>query len=246
LVRLPQDRFVPAWSYPACSRFRDLPEEQKEPLHRIAGELFAESEKAWEDQGRTILRMMRETTEMLPCAEDLGAIPDCVPGVLQELRILGLRIPRWARRWHEEGQPYIPVTEYPFLSVCAPSVHDTSTMRGWWYETDDRQAFWESLGLPGSAPPDYDADTARLVVEALLETSSALCVLQYQDLLALAPERDPGSPEDERVNVPGTMSEFNWGYRMPQPISQLVANRELEAVIGPLLHDRRRRSMSGL
>jgi 4-alpha-glucanotransferase len=190
--------------------------------------------------------MMRESTQMLPCAEDLGAIPDCVPGVLQDLRILGLRIPRWARRWHEEGQPYIPVSEYPFLTVCAPSVHDTSTLRGWWYEEENRQPFWDSLGLPGSPPPDYDADCARLVIDALLETSSALCVLQIQDVLGLAPSERVDSPEDERVNVPGTMSEFNWGYRIPHTIAEIASNQELQAVLGPLLQDRRRRSMSGL
>lgn len=244
LIRIKGDRFVNAWSYGECSRFRELPEEQKEPVWRLAGELFHRSEKAWEDQGRRLLSMMRETGDMLACAEDLGAIPAVVPGVLAELGILGLRIPRWARRWNQEGQPFIPVTEYPFLTVCASSVHDTSTLRGWWNEEEKRGPFWASLGQPDAPPTDYDADTAKRVVASFLNTSSALCVFQIQDLLALAAEGRQGSPEEERVNVPGTMSEFNWGYRLPGTLEELLSNEELNAVLIPLLRDRRQRSIT--
>ena len=50
---------------------------------------------------------------MLPCAEDLGAVPDCVPNVLAKLDILGLRVIRWFRAWNEDGQPYVPFDKYP-------------------------------------------------------------------------------------------------------------------------------------
>ncbi len=246
LVRLPDDEFVHVWSFGNCSRFRDLADHEKEPMWHIASRLSAESEDAWEEQGRTILSMMRETTEMLPCAEDLGSIPDCVPGVLESLRILGLRIPRWARRWHEEGQPYIPVADYPFLTVCAPSVHDTSTLRGWWHEEQDKAPFWQSLGLAGDPPTDYTPETARSVLAALMETSAALCVLQMQDLLALSSEHDLGHAEDERVNIPGTMSEFNWGYRMPCTLDRLATDGVLRSVLSPIVEQRRARRVAGL
>jgi hypothetical protein len=78
--------------------------------------------------------LMRSSTKMLVCAEDLGSIPDCVPRVLEEKSILGLKIVRWARNWNAPGQPYYAVREYPNLSVCTPAVHDTSTLRQWWEE----------------------------------------------------------------------------------------------------------------
>jgi len=244
LLRLEHDTFVPAWSYRDCSRYQGLDEAERASFDRLAAALAEESAQLWEDQGRRLLGFMRAATDMLPCAEDLGAIPDCVPGVLQELRILGLRIPRWARLWHEPGQPYVPPSEYPFLSVCAPSVHDTSTMRGWWREEDDLHPFWRAVGLSGNVPPDYDPDTARRVTDALLHTSSALCVFQAQDLFALVDGIVPPDPEAERVNVPGTMTERNWSYRMPIELDELARHRELRAVLSPMLENRRRRALA--
>lgn len=243
LVRLEHDTFSPVWSYGACSRFRGMSDDERERFARLADELGRESQRLWEEQGRRLLGFMRETTDMLPCAEDLGAIPACVPGVLSDLRILGLRIPRWSRLWHEAGQPYIAPADYPFLSVCAPSVHDTSTMRGWWQDEADRYPFWATLGLPGDPPSTYDPDTARRITDALLHTSSALCVFQTQDLLALVDGFAPEHPDDERVNVPGTMTDRNWSYRLPLALEELARHHELSAVLRPMLESRRRRAV---
>jgi 4-alpha-glucanotransferase len=195
----------------------------------------------WESQGRELLSMMKSATDMVPCAEDLGAIPECVPEVLSELGILGLRIPRWARRWHEDGQPYIPVAEYPLLSVCAPSVHDTSTLRGWWDEEDrERGRFWQSLGCDGEPPDDYTPSVARTVVERMLNTSSAICVFQLQDLLATSPACRHGDAADERVNVPGTVGDTNWSYRSPVTLEAMKDDGALSS-LKPLFAQRRSR-----
>ena len=186
---------------------------------------------------------MRESTEMLTCAEDLGVIPNAVPKVLTELGMLGLRIPRWARLWDQPGQPFVPPTDFPFLTVCASSVHDTTTLRGWWHETKDRQAFWTSLGLDGSAPDEYDQATVRRVITAILETNSSICVFQLQDLLALAVEIPAASPEDERVNTPGTVNDINWNYRLPIGINGLAELTDLAETLRPMLKKRRLRSV---
>ena len=264
LVRLEHDRFVPAWCYGECSRYRRLSDEERGRFDRLAAELGRESELLWEEQARTLLGFMRRTTDMLACAEDLGAIPDCVPGTLRDLGILGLRIPRWARLWNEPDQPYIRPADYPLLSVCASSVHDTSTLREWW-QTEVRQGhdlapFWAALGLRGQPPAAWDPGVARSVVGALLGASSAICVFQLQDLLALVDGLVPDDAAAERVNVPGTMTAFNWGYRMtptlgelaaaepaaaePAAAGRLAAARELAAVLRPMLAARRRAIVS--
>ena len=241
LLRLENDRFAPAWSFRTCSRYRQLQDHEQIAFERLVSELGEASEPMWEEQARRLLGFMREATEMLACAEDLGVIPNAVPKVLAVLGMLGLRIPRWARLWDQPGQPFIPPAEFPFLTVCAPSVHDTSTMRGWWWEEKDKQAFWACLGLDGPAPSEYDTATARRVTAAILETSSAICVLQLQDILALASGIPSTSPEDERVNIPGTVNDINWNYRLPIGIKELTAQVDLVETLRPMLEKRRSR-----
>src|SRR5208337_4015635 len=117
-----------------------------------------ESEAEWESAGRRLLSVLVKTTDMLVCAEHLGDVPRCVPRVLEGLGILGLRIVRWAREYEKTpaGQqaPFIPPSRYPLLSVCTPSVHDTSTIRGWWEQDPvERDLFFRSLGEDGVCPP---------------------------------------------------------------------------------------------
>lgn len=231
--------FLPTWTFGNCSRYTLLAEEEKRRFGELAEVIRQESEELWDRQGREIIGMMRETTDMLPCAEDLGAIPDCVPGALSDLEVLGLRIPRWARRWNQEGRPFIRPGEYPFRSVCAPSVHDTSTLRQWWQPHEPLQQFWDALGLPGQPPEHYTAQTARQVTRRLLAANSALCVFQMQDLLALADDLPMPDPDEERVNVPGTMSNWNWGYRINHTLAELAAHTELAATIRDLVASRR-------
>jgi 4-alpha-glucanotransferase len=69
---------------------------------------------------------MINSTKMLCCGEDLGMVPACVSGVMNRLNILGLRIQRMP------GDPKVDFwhpADYPYLTVCTPAVHDTSTLR---------------------------------------------------------------------------------------------------------------------
>lgn len=243
LIRLENDRFAPAWSFRSCSRYQQLQDTEKAAFELLVSELGEASERVWEEQGRRLLGFMREATDMLVCAEDLGVTPNAVPKVLAEIGMLGLRIPRWSRLWDQPGRPFIPPREFPFLTVCAFSVHDTSTMRGWWRETKDRQAFWATLRLDGPAPSEYDAATARRVTAAILDTNSSICVFQLQDILALTSGVLNTSPEDERVNIPGTVNDFNWNYRLPIGVNELTAQAELGEILRPMLEKRRSRSI---
>jgi len=82
---------------------------------------------------------------MQACAEDLGAVPTCVPSVLRELDIPGLRVLRWFRAWGEQGQPYVRLSDYPEDAVACMSVHDSTNLRQWWAEEAERSALWPML-----------------------------------------------------------------------------------------------------
>jgi 4-alpha-glucanotransferase len=239
LLDIGNDRFVPAWNARSCSRFRKLADAEKASFEQLARELSETSEAIWEKQARELLGFMSTTTQMLTCAEDLGVIPRVVPSVLGDLGMLGLRIPRWSRLWDKPGKPFVPAGNYPYLTVCAPSVHDTSTMRAWWKEdAEETQLFWASLGLGGKVPKEYTTETARRVTGALLETGSAICVFQIQDILALAEAVPLPAATDERVNVPGTVNDFNWNYRMPVTLEEFSSWTALKQVLGPMVRSR--------
>jgi 4-alpha-glucanotransferase len=244
LLRTGPDTFAPSWKFRECSRYDGLFDEEKEQFESIVAENGTRSEVIWEQQGRRLLSFMNTTVPMLTCAEDLGVIPESVPRVLEDLGILGLRIPRWARRWSEEGQPYTKPMDYPFLTVCALSVHDTATMREWWKADPSRKLFWKSIGLKGACPDTYDVATARVVTRAVLDAGSAICIFQIQDLLAASENLRVPKAEDERVNVPGTYNDVNWTYRIPVRLEELEQFGEWCNFVRETVFRRRERSVS--
>lgn len=243
LVKVDEGLWSPAWTFRDCSRYRGLSDGEKASFEDLVARRGRESEELWQKNGEKLLRFMKETVPMLTCAEDLGVIPDCVPRVLGGLGILGLRIPRWARAWGEAGQPYIRLDDYPFLSVCAPSVHDTSTLRDWWENEGEREGFWRALGLSGPCPDRYLPQTAAKVLAKLLSCASSICMFQIQDLFALDPAYAAGDPKEERVNIPGTVQDRNWSYRMPMGVESLNANKQFADKIKELVEPRRNRAL---
>lgn len=174
---------------------------------------------------------------MLACAEDLGAVPDCVPRTLGDLGILSLRVLRWARRWAEPGEPYVSTSDYPYLSVCTPAVHDSSTVREWWETEADRYAL---KSIVGDAANDarYSSVTARAVLKAVAAAASMICVFQLQDLLHLNDRYFAADRSGERVNVPGTINDFNWTYRLPMNIAVFASDSDFTAAVKEIVESR--------
>ncbi|MFW6214398.1 MAG: 4-alpha-glucanotransferase, partial [Alkalispirochaetaceae bacterium] len=227
LIRTVEHSYAATWNYRECNRFESLTPEERHAFEALVAEKQARSEEIWEEQGLELLSMMREEVEMLPCAEDLGVVPASVPRTLEKLDILGLTIPRWSRRWGEPGQPFIHPRDYTESSVCAPSVHDTSTMREWWEKEEGGAAFWNALHLEGSPTEEFTPECARALFRAFQEGSPRICVYQIQDFFALAPELLDPDPRRERVNVPGTYNDINWSWRMPIDLEDLIAMNDL-------------------
>jgi 4-alpha-glucanotransferase len=240
-----EDSFAPAWYFWESSSFKSLSEEEQSRLRSLIDAARRESEAVWEERGRRLLTVMRDATDMLVCAEDLGDVPECVPRVLSELGILGLRVERWARDYVEEGAPFVPPAKYPRLSVATASVHDTSTLRGWWEESrEERAAFFAHLGCPGECPPRMTVELLSGILSHLLGSASLVCVVQLQDLLDLDPANWSPDPAEDRINIPGTVSGHNWTWRMPMDIEELAARAEPAAAVRALSAARAKRSAS--
>jgi 4-alpha-glucanotransferase len=133
---------------------------------------------------------------------------------------------RWHREWAKEGSPYVPFEDYPELSVCTPAVHDSSCLREWWNQEADQQQFCDFLGIP-SLPKVYNPGVARTILSKIAASASRYRVFQIQDLLHLSSQWYAADPASERINVPGTNNDFNWTYRLPTLISELIKDGDL-------------------
>jgi len=226
-------KFFPAWYCRDSRAFHSLSTEEQKNLEELIQKRMVKSEKTWEAQGKKLLSVLVESSHMLPCAEDLGVVTKCVPKVLTKLKILGLRVPRWHRRWELDKEPYIPFEEYPELSVCTLAVHDSSTVREWWEREIDQQQFAGFIGFP-SLPKIYNPGTAKAILTKTASARSRFRVFQIQDLLHLSTKWYAEDPTSERINVPGTYNDFNWTYRLPASIGEFGKDKELVKAVAEL------------
>ena len=165
---------------------------------------------------------------MIPCGEDLGVNIPCVPEIMKKHDILGLRVVRWCRQWEEPGQSYVALEDYEPLSITTTSVHDSSTIRGWWQNEgagkDFLRDFDKAEGIDANV---FDEKTAAFVLGTIARAKSAFCIHPIQDLLHLSPAYYDENPDAERVNVPGSVTDFNWTYRIPKTVAQLSKDKAL-------------------
>jgi 4-alpha-glucanotransferase len=214
--------FAPVWTYRDSRAWASLSDGEKWNLGSLFNAKSTAAESLWEKRGRDLLAMLKTASPMLPCAEDLGAVPDCVPKVLSGLGMPGLRVPRWMRYWDEAGQPFKPLRSYPESSVCTPSVHDTSTLRGWWEQEDGREGFAEACCPELSpVPRDLDPKSTLAVLRALAKAPSMMFVLQIQDAIDASAKHRSKDPGSDRINVPGKVDNFNWTWRMGSGVDTL-------------------------
>jgi len=226
-------KFFPVWYYKNSRAYKSLSDEERKNLEALLEKRHKKSEKIWEQQGMRLLSVLAESSDMLPCAEDLGAVPACVPKVLSRLKILCLRVVRWFCEWEKEGQPFIRFEQYPEQSVCTPSVHDSSTVREWWEKEADQQQLSGFIGVP-SLPVKYNPGTAKIILSKTASARSRFRIFQIQDLLHLSNKWYSEDPAQERINIPGTYNDFNWTYRLPAPIEEIAKDKDLIKAVAEL------------
>ncbi|MBN1687492.1 MAG: 4-alpha-glucanotransferase [Candidatus Omnitrophica bacterium] len=125
------------------------------PLHEpsetggMNGAFDPPEEAVWEDHGKKLFSLMISNTKMVPCAEDLGTVPDCSYKVLKEFAIPGMDVQRWSKDW-EKTFDFKQPEEYRKNSIAVISTHDMTTLRGWWkgeIDTVDEALFARLCGF---------------------------------------------------------------------------------------------------
>ncbi|MBP3449602.1 MAG: 4-alpha-glucanotransferase [Spirochaetaceae bacterium] len=241
LVKVADGLYSPLWTYHSTTAWQSLSDDEKYRLGQLIVTKYSRMEVLWEEQARTLLGDLTSCTDMVACAEDLGSNPESLPRVLNDLSILSLRVVRWSRNWNAPGEPYYQFGEYPYLSVTTSSVHDSSTARLWWLKEGDAWDFYRTF--PGDSdvqPGSYNSKTARYLLSKMAESNSAFCIHPLQDFLGLVEDYFDENPDNERVNIPGSVNEFNWTYRLPVTIEKLIKNKELISEINNIvkIHER--------
>jgi 4-alpha-glucanotransferase len=175
-------------------------------------------------QGESVLRaVMSAGAEVI--AEDLGTIPDFVRSMLRRMGVPGYRVLRWERRWDEPGRPFIAPASYPALSVATSGTHDTETLAAWWQSADqaERRAVLSAIGPRVAGAPHAPAADGPFgpgvrdaLLEALYASGSDLLVLPIQDVFGWT----------DRINVPATVTDSNWTWRLPWPVDKIDAQPE--------------------
>lgn len=241
LLEIPGGTYVPTWSYGETRAWRSLSEKERTALGALIARRKGESQGLWEKRGFNILKALSEGLDMQAFAEDLGAVPPCVPQVLDRLSMPGLRVLRWHRAWEAAGAPYVELSEYPENSMACTSVHDSSMLRQWWEEEADKEAVWALAGRalpegedPGPVPAELDPKSAACFLRAFAAAGSRIVAYPLQDILAASERYREKDPRDERINVPGTSGPENWTYRMKPYLEDLAGDGTFAAFAASL------------
>lgn len=135
-------------------------------------------------------------------AEDLGIITEDVDRLRSAFDLPSLRVMEFGFA-HGNDDPHLPHMwgDDVFATL---GTHDNNTLIGWWqdtatdYERDRAKRYFYS----------NDESTPWFMIRSLLASRAPVVVLQYQDLCFL--------PSFARFNVPGTVSDANWTYRITE------------------------------
>jgi 4-alpha-glucanotransferase len=199
----------------------------------------------WKNGAMLKLSGLVSATGMTACAEDLGMIPDCVPEVLDSLKIASLEIQRMPKN---PAREFADPAGYPYLSVCSTGTHDVSTLRGWWKEDPEKtQRYYENvLGMPGKAPDECTPEICSAIISAHLQSPSAFAVFPLQDWLATFRHPGPYTPDfhdsngtptdEERINDPAN-PHHHWKYRMPVTLESLIEDTDNNLSIRNMIED---------
>lgn len=187
----------------------------------------------WIPHGKAILRVLLDHSEMLPIGEDLGTIPPAVRVCLKTLGISGTKVMRWERYWDEDKR-FIPLDEYPLLSMTTVSTHDSETVSQWWQNhPDEVQQFANFKGW--CYTPKLSREHLFNILWDSYHTTSLFHVNLLQELVALVPGMIWHKIEDERINIPGICNESNWSYRFRPSVEEITSNLTLAHAVRELI-----------
>jgi 4-alpha-glucanotransferase len=204
--------------------YESLYDNDKAAFNRLYNDYFyRRNNQFWYQEAMKKLPKLVQATRMLVCAEDLGMVPDCVPWVMDELKILSLELQNMPK---DPSVKFGHLSRNPYRSVCTISSHDMPTLRMWWDENIQRtQEYYNTmLYRQGPAPHPLPGWLASDIISRHLTSPSMLCILSIQDWLATDEALRLPDADAERINIPANPKHY-WRYRMHLNIEDLAADK---------------------
>ncbi len=214
--------------------YEALYDNDKQAFNRLYNDYYyRRNNDFWYGEAMKKLPKLVQATRMLVCAEDLGMVPDCVPWVMNELRILSLEIQSMPKDSHLK---FGNLSANPYRSVATISTHDMATLRQWWDEDwDQTQQYYNQVLWRGDAAPHpLPGWLASDIVRNHLNSPSMLCLLSLQDWLAMDEQLRLPDADAERINVPSNPRHY-WRYRMHMTIERLMGETAFNDKINALV-----------
>lgn len=184
---------------------------QKERYDALYTDFFYHRhEEFWRHNAMRKLPTLLSCTGMLACGEDLGMVPDCVTEVMDQQKILSL-----------EMQTVDKGHGWPYLSVCATSSHDMTSIR-----------------LRDGAD-DKDPVECKHILEGNLNSISMLAIFPLQDWLSIDGALRYKDPRAEYINNPADPNN-KWRWRMHLTTKQLLDSASWCTQVASLIKDSNR------
>ncbi|HWS01081.1 MAG TPA: 4-alpha-glucanotransferase [Prolixibacteraceae bacterium] len=226
--------FHPRIAFHDTNSYMNMSDQQRYLLDDLYVEFFYQRhDEFWKAQAMKILPPILKASDMLVCGEDLGMVPGCVPGVMNELGILSLEVQRMPK---DPNIEFLRPSDAPYLSVTTTSTHDTSTLRGWWEEDAARSErfFRTIMGNQSAFKKEMEPWLAKDILQQHFWSPAMWTIFPIQDLMAMDEELRRQDFEAERINIPAVAQHY-WRYRIHLTLEKLLKahrfNTELHRMI---------------
>jgi len=171
-------------------------------------------------QGEALMGLFRSHGSRI-IAEDLGVVPDFVRASQIRQQVPGLKVLRWEREWEEAGRPFRDPRAYAPCSVAISGTHDTESLAEWWEsaDADERRAVLPILGEAGRGISAGDPFSDRIrdaLLATLFHAGSDFTLIALPDIFGWR----------DRINVPSSVNDENWTWRLPWPVETLATSPE--------------------
>lgn len=204
--------------------FLHLEEDLQQKLRILYHQYFFENQQGlWRKEGEKKLKMLKENTSMLLCAEDLGMVPDFTEDVLHSLDMLSLDVQQVGKYGNTN---FSDISAADYESVVMPGTHDMATIREWWESQRDRAQYFFTniLKEKGEAPYFCEPWICKKIIEIHLQSPAMLSIFLLQDVIAMNGNLRRANPYEERINDPAN-NDHVWNYRTHISLNKLAEEK---------------------